>query len=322
MIENVAVLVSDGVFPFGLGQLCEVFGEEEHPEDNCPTFDFAVCTETPGRVRGATGFDVYVEHGLERLAQADLVAIASQRDYLNVSPAVVEALQAAHARGARILAACTATFTLGAAGLLDGRRCTTHWRHAAELATAFPQVHVTPDVLYVEDGQIVTGAGAAAAMDACLHVIRAEFGARVAGAFARRIVVPPHRDGGQAQYVRTAVPEVDADTLGPLLTWMSEHLDAELTVDDLAARALMSPRTFARRFRDETGTTPHQWLTHQRVLRAEHLLEETPLPVEEIASLAGFGNAATLRHHFTRVRGTTPASYRRMFGCATVPSVS
>ena len=319
-MKNVAVLVSDGVEPYGLGQMCEVFGEEEHPEDDCPTFDFAICTQRPGRVRGGTGFDVHVDHGLERLLDADLIAVTAHRDYEAVSPAVIEALRSAHARGVRILAACTAVFTLGAAGLLDGRRCTTHWRHAERLAECFPQAQVTPDVLYVEDGQIVTGAGSAAAMDACLHVIRTEFGARVAGAFARRIVVPPHRDGGQAQYVRTAVPDVDADTLGPLLTWMTEHLDAELSVDDLAARALMSPRTFARRFRDETGTTPHQWLTHQRILWAEQLLEETSLPVEEIARRAGFGNAATLRHHFTKARGTSPAAYRSTFGCAHLPT--
>lgn len=320
MIKNVAVLVADGVEPYGLGQLCEVFGEEYHPEDYCPVFDFAVCTEKPGRVRGGTGFDVHVEHGLDRLADADLVAVTAQRAYDRVSPAVSEALVSAHARGARILASCTAVFTVGAAGLLDGRRCTTHWRHAEALASAYPLAEVTPDVLYVEDGPIVTGAGSAAGMDACLHVVRSEFGGRVAGAFARRIVVPPHRDGGQAQYVRTAVPDVDADTLGPVLAWMNEHLDAELRVDDLAARAMMSARTFARRFRDETGTTPHQWLTHQRVIRAEELLEETPLPVEEVARRAGFGNAATLRHHFTRVRGTSPAAYRRTFGCANLPT--
>jgi transcriptional regulator GlxA family with amidase domain len=320
MINNVAVLVTDGVEPYGLGQLCEVFGEEYHPEDDCPVFDFAVCTETPGRVRGGTGFDVYVDHGLDRLAEADLVAVTAQRDYEVVSPAVVDALASAHARGARILASCTAVFTLGAAGLLDGRRCTTHWRHAEQLARAYPRADVTPDVLYVEDGPLVTGAGSAAGMDAALHVVRTEFGGRVAGAFARRIVVPPHRDGGQAQYVRTAVPDVDADTLGPVLAWMSEHLASELSVDDLAARAMMSSRTFARRFRDETGTTPHQWLTHQRVLLAEELLEETPLPVEEVAQRAGFGNAATLRHHFTRVRGTSPAAYRRTFGCAMLPA--
>jgi len=312
--------VSDGVEPFGLGQMCEVFGEEEHPEDDCPTFDFAISTERPGRVRGATGFDVHVDHGLDRLLDADLIAVTPHRDFDTVSPAVVDALRGAHARGVRILASCTAVFTLGAAGLLDGRRCTTHWRFAERLAERFPQAQVTPDVLYVEDGQIVTGAGSAAAMDACLHVIRTEFGARVAGAFARRIVVPPHRDGGQAQYVRTAVPDVDADTLGPLLVWMTEHLDADLSVDDLAARALMSPRTFARRFRDETGTTPHQWLTHQRILRAEQLLEETPLPVEQIARRAGFGNAATLRHHFSKARGTSPAAYRSTFGCAHLPA--
>lgn len=316
MIKNVAVLVSDGVEPYGLGQLCEVFGEEDHPEDECPVFDFAVCTERPGRVRGGTGFDVHVQHGLDRLAAADLVAVTAQRDYTQISPAVTSALATAHVRGSQILASCTAVFTLGAAGLLDGRRCTTHWRYADALARAYPLAEVTPDVLYVEDGPVVTGAGSAAAMDASLHVVRREFGARVAGAFARRIVVPPHRDGGQAQYVRTAVPDVDADTLGPVLVWMNENLDADLSVDALAARAVMSPRTFARRFRDETGTTPHQWLIHQRVLRAEALLEETPLPVEEVAQRSGFGNAATLRHHFTRVRGTSPAAYRRMFGCA------
>jgi transcriptional regulator GlxA family with amidase domain len=320
VIKNVAVLVSDGVEPYGLGQLCEVFGEEYHPEDDCPVFDFAICTERPGRVRGGTGFDVHVDHGLDRLEAADLVAVTAQRDYLDVSPAVTSALAAAHARGAVILASCTAVFTLGAAGLLDGRRCTTHWRHAAALAKAYPLAQVSPDVLYVDDGPIVTGAGAAAAMDASLHVVRREFGARVAGAFARRIVVPPHRDGGQAQYIRTSVPDVDADTLGPVLVWMNENLDAELSVDALASKAMMSSRTFARRFRDETGTTPHQWLIHQRVLRAETLLEETPMPVEEVAQRAGFSTAATLRHHFTRVRGTSPAAYRRIFGCASLPT--
>jgi len=322
VMRNVAVLVSDQVDPFGLGQFCEVFGEDYHPEDDNPVFDFAICTQTPGRVRGSAGFDIFVEHGLDRLAEADLVAVAAQRDYDDVSPAVAQALCAAVERGARILASCTAVFTLGAAGLLDGRRCTTHWRHADALARAYPSAVVTPDVLYVEDGPVVTGAGAAAGMDACLHVIRSEFGAGVAGAVARRIVVAPHRDGGQAQFVRTAVPEVDADTLAPVLEWMLGHLDADSSVDQLAARALMSPRTFARRFRDETGTTPHQWLTHQRVLRAEQVLEETPLPVEEVARRVGFGNAATLRHHFTRARGTSPAAYRRTFGCAHLPATA
>jgi transcriptional regulator GlxA family with amidase domain len=318
VISNVAVLVSEGAEPFGVGQFAEVFGDAEHPEDETPTFDFAVCTEHPGRVSGASGFDLHVEHGLDRLAEADLVCVASQREVGVVSPAVVEALRAAVARGARVLASCTSVFTLGAAGLLDGRRCTTHWRHAEQLARRFPLAEVTADVLYVEDGPIVTGAGSAAGMDACLHVIRSEFGGKVAAAFARRIVVPPHRDGGQAQYVRSAVPECTADTLSPVLAWMLENLDSELSVDQLAARALMSPRTFARRFRDETGTTPHQWLIHQRVLRAEELLEETTLSIDEVARRSGFGNPATLRNHFGRVRGVSPGTYRRRFGCAVV----
>lgn len=320
MIRNVAAVVSDGVEPFGLGVLCEVWGEPEHPEDDVPTFDFAVCAPRPGRVRGCTGFDLHVEHGLDRMEQADLVAVAAIRDYESPSPQVCEALRRAHTRGARILASCTAVFTLGAAGLLDGRRVTTHWRHAERLAQLFPSVAVDPDVLYVQDGSIITGAGSAAGMDACLHLIREDFGAQVASTVARRMVVSPLREGGQAQFVRHAVPDCDADTLTPILTWMTEHLDADLTVETLARRSHMSARTFARRFRAETGTTPHQWLTHQRILLAEALLEETQLSVDEVARRSGFGNAAALRHHFTRIRGASPASYRRTFGCAVVPS--
>lgn len=314
MIHNVAVIVTAGAEPFGLGVFCEVFGSENHPEDGTPDFDFAVCAATPGRVPGSTGYDLYVEHGLDRVAQADLVAVVPTDWPDQIPQEVLDALRDAHARGATVMTHCTGTFVLGAAGLLSGRRCATHWRYADRLADTFPDAKVDADVLYVDDDRVLTGAGSAAGIDACLHLIREEFGAKVASAFARRIVVPPHRDGGQAQFVRTPVVEEDADTLGPLLAWAREHLDEPLSVEVLAQRALMSPRTFARRFRDETGTTPHQWVTQHRVAMAEELLEDTALGVDEIASRCGFGNAAQLRHHFAASRGTTPQDYRRTFG--------
>ncbi|MGH3357781.1 MAG: GlxA family transcriptional regulator [Nocardioidaceae bacterium] len=316
MIKNVATIVTDGVEPFGLGLFCEVWGEGVHPEDECPTFDFAVCGPRAGRIRGSNGFDIHVEHGLERVAEADLVAVTPTERPDLVPQSVLDAIAAAYDRGAIVLSYCTGAFVLGAAGLLDGRRCATHWRHADRLAAAYPEAKVDADVLYVDDERVFTGAGCAAGFDACLHLVRMEFGAKVASAFARRMVVPPQRDGGQAQFVRTPVVEDHADTLGPLLAWAREHLDESLSVDVLARRALMSPRTFARRFRDETGTTPHQWVTQQRLAMAEQLLEDTLLGVDEIAVRSGFGNAAQLRHHFSAVRGTTPQDYRRRFGCA------
>ncbi len=313
-VSNVAVLVYDGVAPFELGVLCEAWGLDRS-DDGVPTFDFAVCTPQPGPVTTTHGFGLEVAHGLDRVATADLVAVPAMPRDRPVPPGVLDALRAAHERGARVLSVCTGAFVLGSAGLLDGRRCTTHWRYAAELATRFPDAEIDPDVLYVDDDPLITSAGSAAGLDACLHLMRKDFGAKVATTVARRMVVPPHRDGGQAQFVRSAVPEeCESDALAPVLTWMTEHLDAEVTVDDLARRALMSPRTFARRFRDETGTTPHQWLVHQRVLFSEQLLEETDLSIDEVARRSGFGNGAGLRHHFTRVRGTSPAAYRRTFG--------
>lgn len=314
MLGNVAVLVYDGVAPFELGVLCEAWGVDRS-DDGVPVFDFAVCAPRPGRVSTTAGFDLHVSHALDRVAEADLVAVPAMPRDRDVPPAVLDALREAEGRGARVLSVCTGAFVLGLAGLLDGRRCTTHWRYSAELAARFPKAHVDPDVLYVDADPVITSAGSAAGLDACLHLLRKEFGAQVAGMVARGMVVPPHRDGGQAQFIRTPLPEVSADTLAPLLDWLREHLDEPLSVAQLAARTHMSPRTFARRFRDETGTTPHQWLTHQRVLLAERLLEETPLPVDAVASRTGFGNAATLRHHFTRARSTTPHAYRQSFGC-------
>lgn len=314
-LRKVVAVVQDGVEPFGLGSICEVWAEPYHPDDDNPVFDFVVCAETPGVVKGRAGFDLVVHHGLEELEDADLICIAPKYDYLNHSPAVARAIAGAHARGAWIFAHCSSSFLLGDAGLLEGRRCTTHWRFGERLAQAFPGAIVDPDVLYVEDDRIVTGAGSAAGIDAALHLLRRHYGARVAATTARRIVVPPHRDGGQAQFVRTPVRAEEAETLAPLLAWVSAHLDESLTVDRLARQAHMSPRTFARRFRDETGTTPLQWITGQRVALAEELLENSTLTVEQIASRVGFGNAATLRHHFTQSRGVAPLAYRKQFSC-------
>jgi transcriptional regulator GlxA family with amidase domain len=319
-VTSVAVLVQDGVEPFGLGAMCEVWAEPYHPEDDNPVFDFVVATPRPGRVRGPSGFDLHVEHGLEAAAHADLLCIAPKRDYLEPSPEVAATVAAAHARGAFVFAHCTAAFVLGEAGLLDGRRCTTHWRHTDVLAARYPEAQVDENVLYVQDGTIVTGAGSAAGLDAALHLMRQQFGARTAAAAARRMVVPPHRSGGQAQFIARAVPDCDAETLGPLLAWIVENLAEDLSVDELARRCHMSPRTFARRFRAETGTTPHSWVTTQRVQAAEELLELTDHSVDWIADEVGFGNAATLRHHFTRARGVSPQQYRRTFSGATVRS--
>jgi transcriptional regulator GlxA family with amidase domain len=314
-IEKVTVVVQDGAAAFGLGSMCEVWGEEYHPDDDNPVFDFTVCAAEPGPVRGQYGYDLLIKHGLEEVERADLVCVAPRWDYRNNDPRVIEAVRAAHDRGAVVSAHCTASFLLGDAGLLDGRECTTHWRYADILQETFPDAKVNADVLYVLDGNVLTGAGSAAGIDAQLHLMRREYGAKVAATTARRIVVPPHRDGGQAQYVRTPMGQTEADTLGPLLAWATERLDEALPVERLAAEAHMSPRTFARRFRDETGTTPLQWLTSQRLALAEELLEQTVLSIDQIAGRVGFGNAATLRHHFTATRGTTPQTYRRTFTC-------
>ena len=314
MLASVAVIAQDGVEPFDLGVLWEAFGVDRR-DDGVPLLDFAVCAEQPGPVRTEAGFSLVVEHGLDRVAEADLVAVPAASRGAGASEAVRRTLVAARDRGARVLSVCTGAFTLGEAGLLDGRECTTHWKHSDELAARFPAATVLPEVLYVDTGAVVTSAGSAAGLDACLHLWRQGHGAAVAGAVARRMVVPPQREGGQAQYIARPVVEHVAETLAPVLTWALDHLGEPLDVDTLADRAAMSPRTFARRFRDETGTTPHAWVTTQRLRRAEELLERGTDPVEAIADRVGFGNAATLRMHFTRARGVSPQAYRRQFAC-------
>jgi transcriptional regulator GlxA family with amidase domain len=312
MLRNVVAIALPGVAPFELGVLCEVFGIDR-TDQGLPSFDFDVVGVRTGRVPTSVGFSIDVRHGLDRAVAADLVAVPAYTADGPVPPAVLKLLRATVERGARVLSVCSGAFVLGEAGLLDGRRCTTHWMHTEELSRRFPLANVDPDVLYVDDGQVLTSAGTAAGIDLCLHIVRQEFGAAAANGVARRMVVPPHRDGGQAQFVETPIPIRPADTLEEVLTWMSAHLDEDMTVDSLAARALMSPRTFARRFRAETGTTPYHWLTGQRILLAQRLLEETEDTVDAIADRVGFGTAAVLRHHFSRWRGTSPQSYRRTF---------
>lgn len=314
MLTNVAVLVYDGVAPFELGVLCEAFGMDRSDE-GIPILDFAICGPELGLVPTSMGFSINVELGLERLEEANLIAVPALPRGGVVPDEVISALRTAHDRGARIMSVCSGAFVLGEAGLLDGRDCTTHWRYTTELAERFPKACVIPEVLYVDAGQVITSAGTAAGIDASLHLWRQEYGAGVASAIARRMVVPPQREGGQAQFIARAVPDCNAETLGPLLQWIAENLNEDLDVETLARRSLMSPRTFARRFRAETGATPHAWVTNQRVLRAELLLEQSDRPVEWIADEVGFGNGATLRHHFIRVRGVSPQQYRRSFSC-------
>lgn len=306
------MVVQDDVEAFGLGAMCEVWNEPYHPDDDNPVFDFSLATPVPGRVRGSS-YDIFVENSLDVTADADLVCVAPKRSYRSHHPEAVEAVRSAADRGAFVSAHCTASWLLGEAGLLDGRECTTHWRYGDELQERFPEARVRPEVLYVLDDKVLTGAGSAAGIDASLHLMRQQFGARTAAIAARRIVMPPHRVGGQAQFIRTPLHSVEAETLSSLLAWALEHIDEPLSVERLAAQAHLSPRTFARRFRDETGTTPLQWLTSQRVALAEELLEYSRHSIEQVAARVGFGNAATLRHHFSQVVGTTPQEYRRTF---------
>jgi transcriptional regulator GlxA family with amidase domain len=329
MLANVAAVIVDGFTPFELGVVCEVFGYDR-TEDGLPGYDFAVVAGEPGPLRSAAGFTLTPEPGLERLDSADLIAVLPAGDGRRQEggegsgwPApMLAALAAAVQRGARVLSVCSGAFALGAAGLLDGRCCTTHWRYAARLARMYPAAKVDPDVLYVDDDPVITSAGTAAGIDACLYLVRKEQGSRVANAIARRMVVPPHRDGGQAQYVDMPVGQTACDSLAEVLDWMTVHLDRALSVEELARLAAMSPRTFARRFAAETGTTPQRWLTGQRILLSQHLLEDTDESIDVIAERAGFGNAATFRHHFRAWRSTTPAAYRRTFRQSAAPGTA
>jgi transcriptional regulator GlxA family with amidase domain len=314
--HRVAVLVFSPVSVFELAVACEVFGIDRSAM-GVPNYDVRICTyDDPPLHTNGSGFTIDTPHRLETLAWADTIIVPGWPSPKKAPPApeVCAALRKAHRRGVRFASLCSGAYVLAAAGLLDGARATTHWMYTDDFAARYPQIDVDPGVLYVGDGQVWTSAGTAAAIDLCLHFVRMDHGAEVANVVARRMVVPAHRDGGQAQYVQAPVPETCSDDdLATTLDWAVEHLDQELEVEDLARRAKMSPRTFARRFKLATGTTPLQWLLTQRVVLAQRLLEGTDLPIETVAGRCGFGSAATLRQRFGRVVGTAPVAYRQTF---------
>ena len=312
MLKSVSALVLDGVAPFEFGVICEVFGIDRSA-DGVPNFDFKVCGPEPGTpLRMSVGAHLVPDAGLDALVGVDLVAIPAfvGTDYPEEALAAVRAAAEA---GSIVLTVCSGAFLAGAAGLLDGRKCTTHWMHADDLAARHPTAEIDRNVLFVDDGNLITSAGTAAGIDACLHLVRRELGSEVTNTIARRMVVPPQRDGGQRQYIEQPIPVRCSEGFAPQLDWVLSNLDKPHTVGTLAARANMSARTFARRFVEETGRTPMQWVTDQRVLFARRLLEETDLDVDRVADKAGFGTATLLRHHFRRVVGVTPSDYRRRF---------
>ena len=314
MLKTVAIIVVPNFSIFEFGTACEVFGiNREDRGTGVPRFDFRVCTPVPGDVPMKSGLSMHVADGLAATDDADLVIMAPYGRDQDVPEPVLEALRAAHARGAWVMSICSGAFALARAGLLDGRRCTTHWHYSQELASRYPKVCVDENVLYVQDGTIISSAGTAAGIDACLHLVRIELGANVAAAIARDMVVPPHRDGGQAQFIERPMPTCGSAPMEALLRWMVENLEHDHSVNELAARMHMSARTFARRFRAETGATPAAWLNSQRVLRAQELLETSELNIDEVARRAGFGHSVLLRHHFAKALDTSPQSYRRAF---------
>jgi transcriptional regulator GlxA family with amidase domain len=310
----VAVVAFDGIIAFHLSVPCIVFGED-YSAGGVPPFDLRVCAAEPGMLRTTAGFAIAAPHGLEAIAAADIVIVPSWRNALEPpSDALVEALRAAHARGAQMVGLCLGAFILAAAGILDGRPATTHWVWADAFARRYPAVRMDAAVLYVDDGDVLTSAGTAASLDCCLHLLRRRCGARAANYVARRLVVPPHRQGSQAQFVEQPIDiRAREHRLSALLDWVQAHLRDPHSIDSLAERALMSRRTFTRRFKQATGTTVGAWLLGVRLSRAQQLLESTDDSVDAIAETAGFGSAATLRQHFAEAFKTTPSSYRREF---------
>jgi len=312
MLRNVVLLAIPGVAPFEFGVICEIFGIDRS-DTGGPAFDLTIATADPGPVTTSLGFDITITTGLDVAADADLIAVPAHA-IESIDPRYLDVIRAAEARGAWVLSVCSGAFALAQAGILEGRSATTHWMHTDRLAAQYPGTHVDPDVLFVEDRKVVTSAGTAAGIDAALHIVRIEHGAAATNVIARRMVVPAQRDGGQSQYIETPVAECTSDSFAIVAQWMLEHLSDDLTVDQLARRALMSSRTFARRFRAEMGTTPAAWLNRQRLIRAQQLLESTDAALETIAQDTGFGTAAVMRHHFVKVLKTSPQAYRRAFG--------
>ncbi|MDH6540323.1 AraC family transcriptional activator FtrA [Streptomyces sp. SPB4] len=315
-MPTVALLAAGDLLHFELGVAYEIFGNPPR-EAVDGWYDVLLCGPGPVRVGP---FRVEPDRGLEHLAAADTVIVPACADIdVPPSPELVDAVRAAHEAGARVASLCTGAFLLGAAGLLDGRRATTHWAHAEELSARHPRAVVDPDVLYTDNGSVLTAAGKAAAVDLCLHLVHLDHGALIANSVARRLVMPPHRPGGQAQFVASPVPVRGDHVLADLLAWVLERLDRPLTVADMARKANTSTRHLGRQFRSATGQTPLQWLLTQRVRRAQELLEATGMSVESVALATGMGTATTLRRQFKRTVGVPPDAYRRAFRSANPP---
>jgi transcriptional regulator GlxA family with amidase domain len=311
-MHRIAALCLDGLVAFDLTAATQVFIAAS-AVDGRPLYEVTCCSEGGAEIATTSGFGLSPEHGLDVLETADTVAVPGYFALLDPPPtAVVEALRDAAGRGARVVSVCTGAFALAHAGLLDGRGATTHWAHADQLAGLFPRVDVDPAALYVDEGEVMTSAGLSAGIDLAMHIVRKDFGAAAGELVARRMVAAPHREGGQAQFIKRAPPG-ESGSLEATRRWAAERLAEPLDVAAMAQHAAVSPRTFARRFREETGTTPLRWLLAQRVLEAQRLLEESDLPIEEVAWRAGFGTAASLREHFRRMTATTPSGYRRSF---------
>jgi AraC family transcriptional activator FtrA len=311
-LHRVVALVNSPQSPFELGCAAEVFGTVQ---SGMPTrYRFGICTERPGPVQTTVGFAMLVDAGLEALREADTVVVPGWLPHgAPVPPTVIEELRAAHRRRARIVAICTGAFVLAQAGLLEGRRATTHWRHAARLAADFPDVQVDADVLFIDHSDVATSAGTGAGIDLCLHLVRSDHGAAYAAQIARNMVLPPHREGSQLQYAVQPEPARTDESLAPLLEWAAARLDSRLTLGRLAEQAGLSSRSLARRFSEQLGTSPGQWLLGQRLDAARALLEQTDLPIEAIATKVGLASAVNLRRHFRARLGTTPSAYRRTF---------
>ncbi len=309
----VVALAYDGLCTFEFGCTVELFALER-PELGVDWYEFAVCAVEPGPIRAAGGITVQAPYDPSLLERADTIVIPGWRDAdEEPPPALLAQIRAAHARGARFCTICSGVFILAAAGVLDGLRATTHWRYAERLARRYPRVQVLADDLYVDEGQIITSAGSAAGLDMLLHLVRRDYGARVGNLVAQRLVVAPHREGGQAQFLPRPMAHDEQGRLSRLMDWLRSHPAEPHTVASMAERAAMSPRTLQRQFQDSTGMGPVEWLARERVAIAKDLLESPDIALAQVAERAGFGSEESLRHHFRRIAATTPGAYRRAF---------
>jgi AraC family transcriptional activator FtrA len=312
-LRDVTAVAYQGLCTFEFGIVVEVFGLPR-PELDTDWYRFTVCALEHGPLRATGGVTVTASFGIEKLSRAGTIIIPGWRNPAERPPEpLLNALVKAHRRGARLVSICSGVFVLAETGLLDGKTVTTHWRYVDQLRSRFPRVHVDADTLYIDSGSIMTSAGSAAGIDLCLHIVRTDYGANIANQVARRLVISPHRDGGQAQYLRQPIRSDASRGLGKLLEWILGNLEKDLTIDGLSRRAAMSPRNFARRFKAETGTTPYRWITYQRLLSAQRRLEESGDSMDEVAQSIGMQTAATFRHHFRQFFRTTPTNYRRRF---------